>query len=73
MQSIYVSQIATLVWTHDPLTAGKPVVVGLAIKRLPDVSHGAEAPRKAFLGCMKLVMDCLKQRDGPLPGLASVA
>ncbi|KZV86623.1 hypothetical protein EXIGLDRAFT_774441 [Exidia glandulosa HHB12029] len=65
MQSIYVSQIATLVWTHDPLTTSKPVVVGLALKKLANSISTPDAQRSAFLGVMKLVMESLRKRDEP--------
>lgn len=62
MQNIYVSQIATLVWTQDPLTAGKPVVVGLALKRSPGTETDMDAQRSVFMGVMKLVLACLAKR-----------
>ncbi|EJD34995.1 hypothetical protein AURDEDRAFT_188863 [Auricularia subglabra TFB-10046 SS5] len=63
LQSIYVSQIATLVWTHDPLTTAKPVVVALALKKSPGPASD-NGRREVFLGVMKAVLACLKQRQG---------
>lgn len=56
--SLYVSQIATLVWAAEsgPLGAGasRPVMVGLALK-----GGGTEDP-KAFHGIMGLVREVLQ-------------
>lgn len=64
LQSIYVSQIATLIWTHDPATTTKPVIVGLALKKLPGSSSDDDRRRQVFLGVMKTVLACLQQRQG---------
>jgi len=66
LQNIYVTQIATLVWTMDSTAIGKPVVVGLALKRGADQpTDEAQARRLLFVGAMKLVKACMRQRDAP--------
>jgi hypothetical protein len=52
---VYVSQIATLVWWSLQLgrAARRPVVVGLALKRIDDDEHDKE--RERFAGVMDMV------------------
>jgi len=68
LHSLYVTQIATLVWISEPETAmgsgRKGVVVGLALKK-QEVGEGlSENERDVFYGIMSLVQDMLKQPFG---------
>lgn len=66
LHSLYVSQIATLVWVYDASSAidtgRKAVVVGLALKKLSDGDEGlTEDEKLVFREVMNLVQDMLKQ------------
>ncbi|KAH7096555.1 hypothetical protein BKA62DRAFT_507627 [Auriculariales sp. MPI-PUGE-AT-0066] len=64
LQNIYVSQIATVVWTADSMTIGLPVVVGLALKRAAGNAVDSEQERRErFLSVARLVRACMQQRD----------
>lgn len=62
--NIYVSQVATLVWSGSPSNL-LPVVVGVALgKKLhpqEDDTGMAEGEREIFIGIMEMVRDCLSQ------------
>lgn len=55
MHDVYVSQIATLVWWSLQLARAprRPVVVGLALKRIPEDEY--ELERERFAGVMDMV------------------
>jgi len=68
LHSLYVTQIATLVWISEPETTTgsgkKGVVVGLALKEQEVGEELSENERDVFHGIMSLVRDMLKQPFG---------
>lgn len=68
LHSLYVSQIATLVWVAEPSTAldlgRKGVIVGLALKKQEGGTEGlSENEKTIFHGVMSLVQDMLKPEE----------
>lgn len=67
LQSLYASQIATLIWenpSHDTFDGSRrSVVVGLALRRADNAGMGCELSedeRATFRGVMKMVQDVLR-------------
>ncbi len=58
LYSLYVSQIATIVWAHTrDLADRRPVIVGLALKKAADIADEQlrEMERNTFTGVMRIV------------------
>ncbi|TDL28518.1 hypothetical protein BD410DRAFT_737920 [Rickenella mellea] len=58
LHSLYVSQIATIVWAHTPdLADRRPVIVGLALKKAAETEEAKlrEMERNTFTGVMRIV------------------
>ncbi|KAF9454557.1 hypothetical protein P691DRAFT_770452 [Macrolepiota fuliginosa MF-IS2] len=69
LRSLYISQIATLVWMSESSSAldlgRKSVIVGLALKQGEDGENGlSKSERSVFHGIMALVQDMLGQYPG---------
>ncbi|KAF8350643.1 hypothetical protein F5887DRAFT_310469 [Amanita rubescens] len=67
LYSLYVSQIATIVWLHGSAseeTSRRSVVVGLALKPLKDVDdmEVTDGQRKTFYGIMEMLRQVLQQQ-----------
>ena len=69
LHSLYVSQIATLVWTVEEASVleaeRRPVVVGIALAQTPGVPNSTELnpqDRSVFHGVMEMVRELLGQK-----------
>jgi proteasome assembly chaperone 3 len=77
LHSLYTSHIATLIWHEYPLSGGKPVVVGIALKLSSnrgdpesEATGVSEKERKTFLGVLEALRSLINRGNPNQAGIS---